>query len=292
MHDPGSGLRHARSASCNKLPSMKYLLPFLLLFQPAWILAQQRPLVTERAETLEQGHVLLDIGVEFLQDAVFPFSGLEGDLTRAGVLGVRIGAADNVEVQFLGTVQNILNIEDRYPAPNTPRLQFSGSSTSDVGDFSLATKVRLKEEEPGWPTLSFRFGLELPNASNENGLGNDETNVFGGFLVQKRLGKLKFLTDLGVAILGNPVVSGSQDDLFTYGAALIYSVHPQVDLLVDAAGRAGPGDIGTEEQSTLRLGSQIEALGLRWDVAAFIGLRDTDPSSGVVMGISKEFEVR
>ena len=271
---------------------MKYLLSLLLLLQPALIFAQQRPLLTERAETLEQGHILLDIGAEFLQDAEFPFSGLEGDLTRAGVLGVRIGAADNIEIQLLGTVQNILNVEDRYPAPNTPRLQFSGNSTSDVGDFTLATKVRLKKEEPGWPTLAFRFGLELPNASNENGLGNDETNVFGSVLVQKRLGKLQFLTNLGLAILGNPVVPGSQDDLFTYGVALIYSVHPQVDLLIDAAGRAGPGDIGTEEQSTLRLGSQIQAVGLRWDVAAFIGFRDTDPASGLVVGISKEFEWR
>lgn len=282
-----------RSAACIKLPCMKYLVAFLLLLlHSVPIFAQQRPLVTERAETLEQGHILLDVGAEFLQDAAFPFSGLEGDLTRAGVLGVRIGAADNVEIQFVGIVQNILNVENRHPAPNTPRLEFSGNSTSDVGDFTLATKVRLKAEEPGWPTLAFRFGLQLPNASNENGLGNDETNVFGSVLVQKRLGKLQILTDLGLAILGNPVVPGSQDDLFTYGLALIYSLHPQVNLVVDAAGRAGPGDIGTEEQSTLRLGTQIQAVGLRWDVAAFIGLRDTAPSSGVVLGISKEFEWR
>ena len=43
--------------------------------------------MTERAETLEQGHVLLDIGVEFLQEAVFPFSGLEerGRCVMAGM---------------------------------------------------------------------------------------------------------------------------------------------------------------------------------------------------------------
>ncbi|MEE8350250.1 MAG: hypothetical protein V3R94_11805 [Acidobacteriota bacterium] len=271
---------------------MKYPLVFLLLLQSVPIFAQQRPLLTERAETLEQGHILLDIGAEFLQEAIFPFSGLEGDLTRAGVVGVRIGAADNVEIQFLGTFQNILNIENRHLAPNTPRLEFSGNSTSDVGDFMLATKVRLRKEDSGWPNLAFRFGLQLPNASNENGLGNDQTDVFGSILVQKHFGKLQFLTDLGVAILGNPVVAGSQADLFTYGLALIYSVHPQVNLLIDAVGRAGPGGIGTEEQSSVRLGSQIQAVGLRWDVAAFIGLRDTDPSSGVVLGISKEFQFR
>ncbi|MDA2926905.1 hypothetical protein MYX78_06675 [Acidobacteria bacterium AH-259-G07] len=267
---------------------MKYL-PFLvLLLQPVAVFSQQRPLVTEHAQTVKRGYLLLDIGVEFLQDAVFPFSGLEGDLTRTGVFGVRMGAGEDVEIQVLGTIQNVLNVENRFMGPNTPRLDFSGNSTSDVGDFSLATKVRLKEENGGWPALGFRFGVELPNASNEDGLGNDETNVFGSLLLQKQFGKLKFLTNLGVAILGDPVVAGSQDDLFTYGVALIYPVHPQVNLLADAYGRAGAGGVGTEEQSLLRLGSQIKAAGLYWDVALFLGFRDDDPSSGLILGVSKE----
>ena len=78
---------------------MRYLPLLLFLFQPALVFSQQRPLVTERAETVPRGHILFDIGLEFLQDAVFAFSGLEGDLTRIGVLGARIGVADNVELQ-------------------------------------------------------------------------------------------------------------------------------------------------------------------------------------------------
>ncbi|MEE2823128.1 MAG: hypothetical protein VYA53_09115 [Acidobacteriota bacterium] len=271
---------------------MKSLLAFLLLFQPTLVLAQQRPLMTERAKTLEQGYVLVDLGVEFLQGANFPFSGLKGDLIRAGALGMRIGVADTTEIQLLGTVQNVLNIEERYSAPNTSRLQIFGHSTSDVGDFTLATKVRLKNEGPGWPILAFRFGLQLPNASNENGLGNDETNVFGSVLAQKQFGKLQLMIDLGLSILGNPVVPGSQDDLFTYGAALTYLVHPQINLLIDGMGRMGPGDIGTEEQFSLRLGSRIEAVGLHWDVAAFVGFYESDPSSGLVLGVSRAFKWR
>ena len=270
---------------------MKEVIFLLSLVQATAVFAQQRPLVTERAQTLRQGYILFDIGTEFLQDAVFPFSGLEGDLTRAGVLGLRIGAADNVEIQILGTVQNILNVEDRFSAPNTSHLRFSGNSTSDVGDFTLATKVRLREEGDGWPTIGLRFGLQLPNASNENGLGNDETNVFGSFLLQKQFGRLQLMTDLGVAILGNPVTPGSQDDLFTYSVAFIYPLHESVNLLADASGRSGPGGVGTEEQSSLRLGSQIKAAGLYWDIALFLGFRDTDPSSGVVLGVSKEFKI-
>ena len=270
---------------------MKYLPLILLLSQPALLFSQQRPLVTERAETLKKNDLLFDIGMEFLQDAVFAFSGLEGDLTRIGVLGVRFGAAHNVEIQVLGTIQDILSIENRFPAPNTPNLDFSGNSTSDFGDFTMATKVLLKKEQNRWPAIAMRFGFQMPNTSNAKGLGNDETNFFSSFLLQKQFGKLQVFTELGLAVLGDPVSPGAQDDLFTYGFALMYPLHDQINLVVDAYGRVGAGGIGTEEQSLLRLGTQVQAVGLYWDMALFLGFRDTDPSSGLVVGVSKEFSL-
>ncbi len=270
---------------------MKYLPLLLLLFQPALLFSQQRPLITERAETLKKNYLLFDIGLEFLQDAVFTFSGLEGDLTRLGVVGVRFGAADNVEIQILGSIQDILSIENRFDAPNTPNLNFSGNSTSDFGDFTMATKVLLKKEQNRWPAISTRFGFQMPNASNQKGLGNDETNFFSSFILQKQFGQLQFFTELGLAVLGDPVSPGAQDDLFTYGFALMHPLHNQINLVVDAYGRVGAGGIGTEEQSLLRLGAQVKAAGLYWDVALFLGFRDTDPSSGLVVGVSKEFRL-
>jgi len=270
---------------------MKYLPLLLLIFQPALLFSQQRPLITERAETVKKNYLLFDIGLEFLQDAVFTFSGLEGDLTRIGVVGVRFGAADNVEIQVLGTIQDILSIENRFDAPNTPNLNFSGNSTSDFGDFTMATKVLLKKEQNRWPAISTRFGFQMPNASNQNGLGNDETNFFSSLLLQKRFGNFQLFTELGVAILGDPVSPGAQDDLFTYGLALMHPLNDQINLVVDTYGRVGAGGIGTEEQSLLRLGTQVKAAGLYWDVALFLGFRHTDPSSGLVMGVSKEFRL-
>ena len=270
---------------------MKYLPLLLLLSQPALLFSQQRPLITERAETLKKNDLLFDIGMEFLQDVVFTFSGLEGDLTRIGVVGVRFGAADNVEVQVLGTIQDILSIENRFPAPNTPNLDFSGNSTSDFGDFTMATKILLKKEQNRWPAIGMRFGFQMPNTSNAKGLGNDETNFFSSFLLKKQFGQLQFFTELGLAVLGDPVSPGAQDDLFTYGFALIHPLHDQINLVVDAYGRVGAGGIGTEEQSLLRFGTQVKAAGLYWDAAVFLGFRDTDPSSGLVVGVSKEFSL-
>lgn len=271
---------------------MRYLITAIFLLQGSLLDAQQRPLVTERAETVSQGHVLLDVGIEYLQNAIFPFSGLEGDLTRAGVVGFRLGVADNVEIQVQGTLQNTLSIQKKdTTAPNASKLNFSGNSTNDVGDFILATKVRFLEEKGNRPALAFRFGMELPNASNEAGLGNDETNVFGSLLLEKEFEKITLLTNLGVAILGDPVTAGAQDDLFSYGVAALYDVHPRVRLVGDIYGRTGPGGIGTEEQSSLRLGAQIQAAHLYWDVGLFSGLTDTEPDFGLIVGVSKEFRL-
>ena len=269
---------------------MKRVFLTVCLLPWATLLAQQRPLVTEFANTVARGHLRFDIAVEFLQDAKFPFSGLKGDLTRAGVFGIRIGAGENVEIQTLGTIHNILNIESRVLAPNSAQLDFSGNSTNDFGDLIMATKVRMRKESRAGPAVALRFGAELPNASNERGLGNDETNMFSSLILEKQFGKLRVLTNLGIVILGDPVVAGSQDDLFSYGFALIYPLRSGINLVADAHGRAGPSGIGNEEQTLLRLGSQIQAAGLFWDVALLVGLRDTDPSSGLILGVSKDFD--
>ena len=83
----------------------RFLLPLLgVLLQSTFIFSQQHPLVTEPVETVPPGDILIGAGVDFLQDAVFRFSGLEGDLTRVGVMDIRIGAGKIVEFQLQGTV--------------------------------------------------------------------------------------------------------------------------------------------------------------------------------------------
>lgn len=261
----------------------------ILCVAPLW--AQQRPLVTEPANPVGEGKLRFELGFEFLQDAVFPFSGLEGDLNRLGVLGFRLGVGKSVELQLLGTVQDVLNVDRRFPAPNSPNLDFTGNSTSDVGDFTLATKVRFLEQHGGHPALGFRFGVDLPNTSNESGLGNDELNAFGSFLLESKVGNLNTIVNLGLVILGDPTDANSQDDLFTYGWATIYSVNDRVHLVSDLYGRTGSGGIGTEEQLRLRLGAQFDVRGVYFDIGGFFGFQDTDPDTGIIFGISKGFSI-
>src|SRR5436190_21305656 len=68
--------------------------------------AQQRPLITEDVDIISPGSMRIQAGVDFMQRARYPVSGLEGDLTRAGVIGENIGLAPDVEVEMQGVAQN------------------------------------------------------------------------------------------------------------------------------------------------------------------------------------------
>ena len=92
----------------------------ILLLSSLFVLAngQQRPLITEDVDIVPQGSIRVGVGVDFLQNAKFPLSGLRGDLTRVGVIEVNAGFAPNVQIELEGTVQNFLSINSAHrPAP-------------------------------------------------------------------------------------------------------------------------------------------------------------------------------
>src|SRR6516225_6700427 len=146
--------------------------------------AQQRPLVTEDVDIITPGSLRIQAGVDFMQRARYPVSGLEGDLTRGGVIGVTIGLAPNVEVQVMGMAQNFLAINSRGPS-SIPLSLKSPDSTQDVGDFTLWTKIKFRNETAHLPSVGFRFGVELPNSNQATGIGLNQTNAYGQVLLGK-----------------------------------------------------------------------------------------------------------
>ncbi len=259
---------------------------FFLMATPA--LSQQRPLRTDDASLLTMGRTRIEFGFEFLQGQKYPLSGLEGDLTRIGVAGVHVGVGQYAEFQVSGVIRDFLSVSRRMPPVIPP--DFGGNSTSDFGDLVLATKLKLAGEQGIRPAMAFRFAVQLPNASNESGLGTDSMKFYASLLIAKQLGRARLLANTGVAILQSPVQAGSQADLVTYGLAAILPLHPIINLAGEINGRGGAERLGNESQSQARLGLQIFTAGLRWDVAGVAGLESTDANSGFVFGVTYEFQ--
>ena len=255
--------------------------------------AQQRPLITEDVDIIPPGTLRIEAGLDFMQSVKYPVSGINGDLTRVGVIGVNIGMGPNVEFQIEGVAQNVLSINSRGPSAIPLNLAPGANSTNDTGDFTLWAKFKLRNETERGPSLGFRFGVGLPNSSQGTGIGLNQTNAYGQILLGKKFGqdgRFNTFGNLGIAILTAPTELFSQNDVFTYGAAGIFRINKQFSIAGEVNGRAntrpGNGPLGTESQSEARLGMQIRASGLRFDFAGTKGLTSFSPNSGFTVGVT------
>ena len=257
------------------------------------VMAQQRPLITEDVDIIPPGTLRIEGGLDFMQSVKYPVSGLNGDLTRVGVIGVSVGMGPNVEFQIEGVAQNVLSINSRGPSAIPLSLAANANSSNDTGDFILWTKFKLRNETKRGPSLGFRVGVGLPNSSQGTGIGLNQTNAYGSILIGKKFGqdgRFNTFGNLGIAILTAPTELFSQNDVLTYGLAGIFRINKQFSIAGEVNGRAntrpGTGPLGTESQSEARLGMQIRASGLRFDFAGIKGLTDFSPNSGFTVGVT------
>ena len=265
----------------------------LLLTLTGAVHAQQRPLITEDVDIIPPGTIRIEAGIDFMQGAKYPVSGITGDLTRVGVIGISFGMGPNVEFQIEGVAQNYVSINSRGFSAIPLELLPGVNSTNDTGDFTLAAKFKLRNETRRGPSLGFRFGVQLPNSNESRGIGLNQTNAFGSILFGKKFGsdgRFNTFGNLGIAILTAPTEAFTQNDVFTYGMAGIFRINKQFSVAGEVNGRAntrpGNGPLGTESQAEARLGMQIRASGLRFDFAGIKGLTSFSPNSGFTVGVT------
>lgn len=269
------------------------IVPALVLAFVALAQGQQRPLLTEDVDIIPPGSMRIEAGVDFMQRARYPVSGLTGDLTRAGVIGINIGLSPNVEVQIEGVAQNFLSINSRSPSAIPLNIAATANSTHDAGDFTLWTKIKLRNETSHLPALGFRFGVQLPNSNQATGIGLNQTNAYGEVLLGKKFGhnaRVNMFGSLGIGILAAPTENFGQNDVVTYGFASIVRIDKMFSIVGEVNGRVntrpGTGPLGTESQGEARLGMQVRASGLRFDFAGIKGLTKFSPNSGVTVGVT------
>ena len=259
--------------------------------------AQQRPLITDDIDITPPGSISLGVGVDFLQNVKFPLSGLNGDLTRIADIRLRQGFASNVEVQIEGSVRNYLAINSQNKPPID--LNINGNSTSDFDDYTISTKIKLRNESGKLPAFGIKFGFQMPNTDQARGIGTNQINIFTKFIVQKKFGaaagrspKANIYGNLGLGIMTAPLSQFSQNDVLLYGLAGIFRINDRINLASEINGRvntrSGDAPLGTESMSQFRVGAQVKASGLRFDTAAIFGIGRFSPRSGVTFGVTYE----
>ena len=265
----------------------------ILLLGAGSAVAQQRPLLTEDPETIGAGRVLVEGGVEFDNDAVYPVSGLRGDLFRVPIGGVSIGVSSIAEVQFDQISFSRLSIDSRRPAPLSDLVTATGSSTTDAEDVIVGTKIRIAGETSSRPAFGFRFATKLPNAGNESGLGLDTTDFFATVLAGKTTQSVRIVGNVGLGILSDPTNGNRQNDVLLYGVSFARAITNAAEVVGEVTGRAntrGAGPLpGTESRSVVRMGLRYTYGGLRGDAAVLLGATNNDPGVGFTAGFTYVF---
>ena len=256
--------------------------------------AQQRPLVTEDPETVGAGRVLVEGGLDYATDVVYPASGLEGRLLRFPLIGFSVGVSSIAEIQIDGGLYNRLSITGRRPAPLASIVTASGTTTSDVEDIVIGTKVRIVPEGVRRPAFGFRFATRLPNAGNESGLGLDTTDFVASVLVGKTTRSVRIVGNIGLAILGDPTVGDRQNDELAYGLSFARALTNAVEVVGELNGRInsrnGQPPPGTESRGVLRVGGRYTVGSWRGDAAVMLGMTNIDAGVGVTAGFTYVFD--
>jgi len=242
----------------------------LLLTAPA---SAEWPYLTEEAATGGEGYYTASIGVSRTWQDSDRLPGGNGVLWTFPEVELTLGVGPHADV----TASYAL-------------LWFDPANGEDAayesGDVRLWTKLGLF---PGrFSGASLRFGVKIPNASEDRGLGTDETDFFLQGLYDMPLGQAVLSVNAGLGLLGSTERNQSQDDVFTWGAALRGPLWRKLWVGFDAAGYTGP--FGRERKMDFATFGAVfgwHEEHWRFDVAGRRGVQDS-LSWGWVAGVTYE----
>ncbi len=257
---------------------------------PTFLISQQYPVPAETPEILSAGAAHAEIGFGRFADQSFPLSGLEGTLSKLGNLRFGFSYDNNVELQFDGTLLDLLDVKSRHEAFNSA-VTTTNSVTGDIGDFTLWTKFRLISEYHFFTTVSIRFGVQLPNAGNESGLGVDEFDSYSSFLLEKHIAGIRWVANVGLGILGNPARLSDQHDVLIYAFGSYVPIGDKSTFILETAGRTGHQGPGVYRLANGDAGVKTTVAGLSWKLLGVLSFAPSDNSKGAELVVGYDFSI-
>ena len=159
----------------------------------------------------------------------------------------------------------------------------------ESGDLAFFTKIEILQERQKLPAIGMKFGAKLPNASDENRVGTDRTDLAFSTLFEKTLSPLITTAYLGLLILGNPFKSASQDDLLSYGFACSLPWQDRATFTAEIAGQTLGAS--NNQRSSALLHVYIPYKALTWNISGRVGLLEGSEDWGIFGGVRWTFHL-
>ena len=239
------------------------------------------------------GAMIMTLGVEYLPDVTNDLAGVRGSIVRLPTLGLKLGLADQAMFQVSWPAYNRLRVDEQQEPPLLGRRL--GRTSTDWGDVTVATLIRLRAEQGGWPAFGLRFAAKLPNSNQELGIGDNSTDVFASLLLARTFdSRLGVYSDIGVGILTERTRTFSQNDVLTYGVLADWRGGERLHLVGEVAGQWSTrgGLPGTGSRGELRGGVDLRHGAFHWTALALHSLTARDSRGlGVSLNLSTRLTV-
>ncbi|OGC76569.1 MAG: hypothetical protein A2145_02960 [candidate division Zixibacteria bacterium RBG_16_40_9] len=237
-----------------------------------------RPFETEITGIQNKQRIKIDLGIDYSHLAS------QQDLVAFPWFGLNFSTGQFVEIQAY--------YDFFY------RFTQRATTVYGSGDLSLWTKIRFVEEKRNRPALGLRFGVKLPNAKDEVGLGTDQTNFYAAALMGKSVGRFENHLNLGIAIYDNPFRAREQKDLFTAAFVSSYNLSQNFQILLDFYSQQGSDP--RFNLNKLTLGTRINKKNWVWEVALKKGIHSINKGFqgelsldwGLVVAASRYFDLK
>lgn len=251
---------------------------FGLLLGSPQALQAGRPFETESSGIFNRQRLKIDLGIDYSHIAS------RQDLLSLPWIGINFSTGQIVEIQAY--------YDFFY------RFTKRATTVYGSGDLTLWTKIKFMQENGARPGLGLRFGVKLPNAKDEVGLGTDQTNFYAATLIGKNWGKLENHLNLGIAIYDSPFRVREQKDLFTLAYSSIYNFSPTLQFVFDFYTQQGAEP--RFNLNKLTLGSRIAHKKLVWEIAMKKGINSINKGYqgeqsldwGLVIAASRYFDLK
>lgn len=239
------------------------------------------------------GGLLVGLGAGMAEDALFPLSGLAGDLARLGSVTVAYRFTPGAVLLVEGDVLQVLEIERRDGSPVPLDPDVDDGRTRDVGEVRLGTLVRLLGGSRGL-SGGLHLAVKLPTSDESRGIGLNTTDFFGSLYGSWAGARWRASGELGVGILEAPLESFVQDDVLSYRAEALYDVpgtplRPSVSV-VGIANVRRTVPLGNEDRGEAWARLELLAGDWRLDAGLGLGYAEISPGWSVEVGVAKLLE--
>lgn len=225
-----------------------------------------RPLSTDDAGTVEERHIEIESGFEYVKQADEEYNlsfVLKYGLIKNSDLGIEI------PYKFIDFIES--------------------ANVGGIGDIKFTTKYRFLDEIKNLPVLALSLSIKTKTGNKEKSLGSGELDYGLNGIVTKEIGKFTTHLNLGYTFVGEP--EGEEvNDIFSYGLAMEYPLNESLNIVGEVTGETTlDGDFnGNPCSGLLGLNYALSEM-IAFDFGVGFEISDASPDYRIITGLTLGF---